>query len=315
MRTLRSLTIAAALTAIAATGCVQPNDDLHPAARVIPTSEQVAIKLPDKGTARTVGQLAPWYVATRNVTRTLNGGTAWVLVVVHAVVQFPPTETNGDTATWGPWDDGPLAPARYRLTVTALADGSYDWSLDGQNKTNPGSGFISVVNGNAVPSVPEGEGTGHFSIDFDNGAIVNPVDNGDARGTLDVAYDLAARTLDIDAVSAEDRGGVLVPVQYHYTYGEAVDGSGNMTFATHGDTEDAGTAAEDGVVRSRWLATGAGRTDLRLSGGDLGAVQVTASECWDTSFRETYYTDSASYLPTEGDPASCVYADQDLPSL
>ena len=43
MRTLRSLTIAAALTAIAATGCIQPNDDVHPAARAIPTSDVAMI--------------------------------------------------------------------------------------------------------------------------------------------------------------------------------------------------------------------------------------------------------------------------------
>jgi hypothetical protein len=315
MRTLRSLTVAAALTAVAATGCVQPNNDVHPAALAIPTSDQVAIKLPDQGTARTVGQLAPWYVATRGVTRTLNGGTAWVLIVVHTVVQFPPTSTSGDTATWGPWDDGPLAPAAYRLTVTSLGDGSYDWSLDGRNKTQPGSSFLAIVTGNAVPSIPEGHGTGHFSIDFDNGAIVNPVDNGSAHGTLDVAYDLAARTLAMDATSAEDRNGVLTPVQYHYGYGEAADGAGNMTFAVHADTDDVGPAAEDVVLRSRWQVTGTGRADLRISGGDLGAQQVTASECWGTTFRETYYTDSASFLPTAGDPTTCAYADQDLPAL
>lgn len=315
MRTLRSLLAAAVISTVAATGCIQANDDVHPAARAIPTSDQVQIKLPDKGAARTVGQLAPWYVATRGVTRTLNGGTAWVLIVVHTVVQFPPTSTSGDTATWGPWSDGPLAPAEYRLTVTALADGSYDWSLDGRSKLQAGSNFVSIVNGNAVPSEPEGQGTGHFTIDFDNGAIVNPVDNGDARGTVDVAYDLAARTLEMDIATAEDRGGVLTPVQYHYSYGEAADGSGDMAFAIHGDTEDPGDAAEDAVLRSRWQVDGAGRADMRLSGGDLGAQQVTASECWDTQFREVYYTDSASWLPTEGDAAACVYADADLPSL
>ena len=299
-------------TAIAATlfaGCIQKTNDLHPAAKAIPTSEQVAIHLPDSAT-RTIGQLAPWYVATRDVTRTFNGGTAWVLIVVHAIVQLPPTSESGDTATWGPWDDGPLAPAEYKLVVTALADGSYDWSLDGHRKSDSSGHFISVINGNAVPSVPEGQGSGRFTIDFDNAKIVNPVDGANDKGVIDVAYDLKARNLDMQISTTNDQGQ---PVDAHYTYQEEADRSGNMTFSMHGDTNDPGPAAEDGVIRSRWLNDGSGRADIRLSGGDLGASKVTASECWDVNFLETYYTDSANFLPTAGDPATCSFADQDLP--
>jgi hypothetical protein len=311
MISTRSTTITAALAATLAFGCIQKQDDQHPIARAIPTSEQVAIHLPQSAT-RTIGQLAPWYVSTRNVTRTFNGGTAWVLIVVHAIVQYPPTTTSGDTATWGPWSDGPLAPAEYRLTVTALGNGSYDWQLDGRSRTTAGSHFVSVIAGNAVPSNPEGTGSGRFTIDFDNGRLVNPVDGANDKGVIDVAYDLDARTLDMQ-ISSTDAAGK--PVDAHYTYAEAADRSGDMTFSMHGDTDDAGTAAEDGVIRSRWLSTGSGRADIRLSGGDLGNAQVTASECWDVNFAETYYTDSASFMPTVGDAGTCAYADQDLPPL
>src|SRR5829696_7359616 len=62
-------------------GCVQPNDDVHPVARALPTAEDVRIKLPEGAeAARAVGEIAPYYVSTRNVTRTLNGATGWVLV-------------------------------------------------------------------------------------------------------------------------------------------------------------------------------------------------------------------------------------------
>ena len=49
-------------------------------AGAIPTAAQVQIDLPTANGAKTLGELAPWYVATRNVTATFNGGTAWVLV-------------------------------------------------------------------------------------------------------------------------------------------------------------------------------------------------------------------------------------------
>ena len=43
-------------------------------------------------------------------------------------------------------------------------------------------------------------------------------------------------------------------------------------------------------------------------------ITVTASECWDTTFRRVYYTDSQQWQPTEGDAADCAFADADLPA-
>ena len=205
MSPIRSILPGLAAAALLAVGCVQPTNDTHPIARAIPTADQVAIHLPQSATTRTVGQLAPYYVVTRNVTRDLNGGTAWVLILVHSIVQYPPTSTSGDTSTWGPWDGGALDPASYQLTVTSLADGTFDWSLQGKSKTDPNAHFITVISGNAVPSVPAGQGSGRFSIDFDNAQQVNPVDNNGKQGVVDIAYDLAARTLDMQISTTEDR--------------------------------------------------------------------------------------------------------------
>jgi hypothetical protein len=311
------LVATAVCLSLAASACVIPNDDPHPVSRVLPTAEDVRIRLPEsssaKGTSELLGDLSPWYVVTRAVTRDLNGGTAWVLLLVHTIVQFPVTTVDGDRYTWGPWS-GALDPAEYRLVVTALANGSYDWSLDGRSKTQPGTGFETVISGNAVPGPSEGTGRGDFAIDFDAAARVNPVDH-QGRGLVAITYDLAARRLDMAIDTVEVRGGVEVPVFYAYAYDEAADGAGDMVFAIHGDTDDPGDAAEDAVIRSRWLATGAGRADLRLSGGDLEDLVITASECWSTSFRVVYYGDSLEWLPTEGSESDCAFATADLPPL
>ncbi len=305
------------LTTLGLVACVPPNDDPHPVSRVLPTADDVKVELPQqtsqKGTANAVGELSPWYVVTRNVTRDLNGGTAWVLIVVHTIVQFPATTIVGDTYTWGPWDGDALDPARYRLVVSELSNGTYDWSLDGESKSGA-SGFETVISGNAVPGEIEGQGHGQFTLDFDAAERVNPIDN-DARGVVSIAYDLAAQHLDMSISTVEVRDGVEVPIDAEYEYNRAADGGGDMVFSAHGDTEDDGALAEDAVIRSRWLGTGAGRADLRLSSGDLADAQVTASECWDTGFLTSYYTDSAAFLPTEGDVGSCAFATSDLPPL
>ena len=306
-KVFQSLLAASCVVSLAATGCVRkdatPTDEID---RAIPTSDQVSIKLP--GQARIVGELAPYYVVTRDVTKTFNGGSAWVLVTIHAIVQYPVTTVHGDTYTWGPWS-GALDPAEYKLDVTANADGTFDYTLSGRNKTEANSSFEAVINGHADPTPGELKGSGEFYLDFDAGRRVNPIDSGDAKGSVDVRYDLAARHLDLHIMSTDANGA---PVAADYSYNESADGGGDMTFNVQANI--GGTPVlEDLTVRSRWLASGNGRGDARISGGDLGTEEAIASECWNSLFRRVYYTDNVNFAPTEGDASQCAFATVDLP--
>ena len=85
------------------------------------------------------------------------------------------------------------------------------------------------------------------------------------------------------------------------------DTSGAVDITAHGDidTPKNGTL-EDVVMHSRYEKDGAGRADVQLTGGSM-AMKVIASECWNTAFARSYYTDSASYKPTSGNPNTCVF--------
>lgn len=306
--TIGSLVVAASLLG----GCIQQNEGPHPVSKVLPTAEDVKIALPDTAASNAfaIGEVAEWYVATRDVTRGLNGGTAYVLILVHTIVQFPATSVDGDTYTWGPHHET-LDPAEWKLVVTELADGTYDWHLDGRSLIAPAPGeppteFETIIAGNANE-----DGTGNFTLDFDAAERANPIDN-DGRGVIGVTYDVNNRSLDMDIDGTEDVDGTPTEVHFDYTYAEGADRSGDMVFSIFADSADPGTAKEEVTLRSRWLATGAGRADVRLRNGDL-AVEVTASECWGAGFRRTYYTDSATWEATEGSVADCAYADSDLP--
>jgi hypothetical protein len=309
MSKLTTALTATTLLSLAATGCIAkqdgPNEEIQ---RALPTADQVSIKLPANG--RTIGDLADYYRVTRDVTRTLNGGSAWVLILIHAIVQHPPTAVNGNVYTWGPWSDA-LDPAEYKLDVTANADGTYDYVLAGRSKTIAGSSFETVIDGFADPRPGELQGNGDFKIDFDASKRVNPIDSGDAKGSVTVTYDLAARHLELHAAALDANGN---PVAFDYAYNQALDGGGDMVFDV--DADVGGTAlAENIVIRSRWQADGAGRGDARLAGGDLGATQGIASECWNTLFRRVFYTDNVNFQPTEGDVAQCAFGTADLPAL
>jgi hypothetical protein len=304
---MKSLLASTCVLSLAA-GCVRndatPTADINAA---LPTADQVSIKLP-AGQTRTIGNLATYYVVTRSATATFNGGTAWVLTLLHTIVQFPVTSVNGDTYTWGPWS-GALDPAEYRLDVTANGDGTFDYSLSGRSKTAPNGQFEMIITGNADPTPGELKGSGEFFLDFDASKRIDPIDNPNSQGSIDARYDLAAKTLQLHIMSTDAQNG---PVVADYAYAEGADGSGDMTFDFQANA--GGTAAlEDMTIRSRWTAAGEGRGDARVAGGDLGTVQAIASECWGTDFRRSYYTDNVNFQPTEGDAATCAFATVDLP--
>ena len=318
-------------TSVLATGCVQ-EEAPDALAKAIPTAQSVRINLPDSA-ARVVGpsengvsstrnavlgELAQYYVVTRNVTRDLNGGAGWVLTLVHAIVKTTPTTVDGNVYTWGPGSDA-LSPADYRLVVTANDDGSYDWTLDGKSKIGDMADFESLVYGHAIPGEVEHKGQGSFTLDFDAAERVNPIDN-EPVGLVTVQYDLdnvntgfASLQMTIDSREIDD-AGVEQDVHFDYDYAEAEDGSGDFSFQINGDLDDDGSLQEDALIRSRWLATGAGRADVRVQGGDLDTLVVEASECWNSNFGRVFYVDNQDWLPSDGNESDCSHATADLPA-
>ena len=178
------------------------------------------------------------------MTLTFNAGSAWELGLIHAIVQFPVTSVDDNVYTWGPWT-GALDPAEYRLDVTDKGDGTYDYILSGRAKTLPGAQFEVIIDGFADPRDGELQGNGRFTIDFDAGKRVNPIDPGDARGLVGVTYDLGARHLDLDIRTTNDAGQPIVAA---YAYDEAADGSGDMVFDIEGDA-GGGPADEQVTLR------------------------------------------------------------------
>ena len=65
---------------------------------------------------------------------------------------------------------------------------------------------------------------------------------------------------------------------------------------------------EVAIVRSRWDGEGAGRADAYVTGGDLGPLTYTESDCWDTS-HQTVFLENNFELRTEGDEGACVFAE------
>lgn len=302
-----------AATCISLTACVQKDEAPSALSRAIPTAEQVAIKLPDNKN-RAVGDLAEFYVTTRDITRTFNGASAWVLILIHTIVQFPVTTVEDNKYTWGPFSDA-LDPAEYKLTVIDNGDNTYAYALAGRNKID-GTAFEDVITGLADDNAGEGLGSGLFKLDFEAGRRVNPIDaDADARGTVEVVYDLADKAQVMHINSTDDLGA---PVEATYAYNEGDDGGGEMVFGIEGDM-GGGPEAEAALIHSRWLGTGEGRADVAMKGGNTENPEgVLASECWNSTFKRSFFAvlagdNSGLFGATEGDEASCVFAEASMP--
>ncbi len=305
MRTLGKTLLLTSLLAFSTTACVE--EDKGPAGleAALPTSEQLSIKLPE-GQARTIGETAEFYGWTRNITRSLNGSSAWVLVLLHSIVQYPVTTVDGNVYTWGPWGGTGLDPAEYKLVVTELTNGTFEYQLAGRPRGSSGA-FETVISGTAIPGATDTTGKGQLLLDFDAAERVNPIDN-DGKGQLTMKYDFAARTLELDANTVEDGR----PATAHYAYKDQADGSGDMVLGLRANA-NAGAGLETITLRSRWQANGAGRGDARAAGGEVGQ-EVTASECWSNLFKRVYFVSESGMLgATEGNVADCAFAAADLP--
>jgi len=309
-----------------------------PFAHATPTQETVALAIPEGHaaaagsedgvrTSALLGEEADSYKLTRTVTAVVNGGTGWVLGLVKLIVSYPPTSVTGsDTAIWAPAPE-PLAKKAWRLTVTRKAKEVFDWSFQAKAKTDPDSAFITIISGTHTRAVDaadqpmENYGSGNFTIDWDasNTLPREPQETGKDVGVATFSYarvDPASVTsIAVDFNGVKSDKGEIHNAIYRYV---ATPGAGGDF--KYGSKEDAapepgntGTAKETLTIHSRWLESGAGRSDYRLSGGDLGTASGTVSECWEPSFASVYMVRSYDDV-TWGAETSCAFATADFSS-
>jgi hypothetical protein len=349
---MKKTTRAPAYNLLAATALVAVTSACNlqnPLAAVVPTANDVRLNVPgaDDGGALSraltqaleVGETSEFYTHSRNLAVGINGSVGGVYRLIENILQYPPTETDGETvAVWGPSEPRGLERNSFRFTVEKVLDAevdTYTYRLEGRSKdSTEESDFSIIFDGVSVPGDGnKGTGTMHFRF----GSLRRLNDNECGVGDLQVAYDATVepRTLDVDfeGVANVCRGEEPTDARYHYE--EAEDGAGSLDFALRGDihrnNEDK-PLLEVLAIRTRWLADGQGRSDVQVSEGEIpgdlaqhlpgsDATTVDFVECWDSSFALVYVDTNPDALEPHlgraeaGDASLCAFADASFASL
>jgi hypothetical protein len=296
-------------------GCDSAKNDEESFREGLPSKEMVEVKAPSKGgqglTAAGQGDTADYYKLTVGAAVTVNGGTLWVLNLIEEIVKHPPTSIEGDVAVWGP-HTGALSPNTWKLTVTRTDDHSYSWVLEGKGKTEQDSAFKAVLSGTHTASVDadgervKGYGSGEFLIDWDKSRTL-PGANPNDMGTAEIRYSrtqagaVASVEADFHQVRDEEVQGGRVDAKYAYK--QAPSAGGELDFVIKKNVYP-GTAVENLAIKSRWEATGVGRSDIKLSGGNV-PFDAKVSECWDSNFLSAFYTANYNVELDYGTVSAC----------
>ncbi|GAC1377149.1 MAG: hypothetical protein NVSMB47_22230 [Polyangiales bacterium] len=302
-----------------APGCALKTDDAAKFREGIPQSSEVALAVPRSGgSGSTVGAKglsakgapapatdARYYRFTRDIADGVDWGTTEILGLVWLIVHQPPTTVDAHRAVWGPGNGDALDPVQYRFVATEVGTDEYDYVLSGRPKGSTSEGdFKALLTGHGFGEKSPSHRLGWFLLDNDAHNALDPARAKD-DGTVRVDYDGRSFPVKIavDAHSTADAKGWFKVALTHDK-----DGGGQVGIDALGDIEEVkgDGKLETVTLDSRWNATGAGRADAQMSGGDLSTT-VTATECWSTSFSRVFYTDNVSHEPTVGVASACAF--------
>ena len=291
----------------------------------IPDAERVTTHVPGSTEARAyaaattgdeaqkyVGGLAIYPLWMVQTSIAVNEFIFGLLYLVEAIAAEPISEREENLRRWGPYP----TESGNQVVLEMVRDGErFDYAMLWNDGT---ADDLAPFTGSFLAGEVPREGVGEFLFDFELYEQLEPGLMGVTEGVLYVTHDNSDGQvlLDIEVVDLLE-AGAEEPVNARYAFYLDPDGSGWFEFGDEYNIENTDEAnLELFEVRCRWQTDGAGRADSRISGGDLDpwGAEFRATECWNSDFRRTHYADDTAFTVDVGDPADCVYANEELPS-
>jgi hypothetical protein len=242
------------------------------------------------------------------MTAQVNGIVGGALDTLTDITRTPPAAIGNDSAVWGPFT-APLSPVAARLVVTRVGPGAHRFVLEMRSRSGQDSEFAPFLEGASTGAAPGGPGQGQLSLDLDLAHRLDPVVNA-AEGRLIAGWTVVPDGRQIQVHLGEVHAGSEPPTTADVLSALHADGSGALAFDATANLVGDTAALEAGKVGSRWIPSGAGRSDVEVNGGDAEpGARIT--ECWDDGFAQVYAQGVApdGGVGSAGDPAACAFAE------
>lgn len=290
--------------AFALVGCGNySNEDLDYLS-ALPQSDDLSVQAPKMSAVRPA-QEDDALQTTTDVTTKLNAMAENLLALVDQIRAGYPTSRQGDKRIWGPGpaDNNPGWQLEFTMTKnTAVAAVTFDYDL---LMLPPGAGedgAPAVLTG-TFQATGGAHGVGHLALTpapaRDAGAALPGLEK---LMSLTIDYDTQdwPHTLMIEAVNVPGIDTTMDAQDATYTYQRAQNGDGAMSFMFLKDIIAGPLGVDTLQITSHWQGTGAGRSDIAVTGGD-GAGLISWTDCWATDATTAYNSRTGA-----GDTNACI---------
>lgn len=273
----------------------------------LPEKGDLSAKLPQ---ALVDANTPEYYLATREVVLVFNTIINNVTDIVDRVRAFAPTERRDGIRIWGPFPDREKPGWNVRMRMERQADPAsalgfrltYDIEFQAAGAATEAwsplvAGFFSPASGGPR------QGVGQIRIELGPARAQGyPIREFGELARLTIDYQRA--TFPHDVVMVLENVPESPNPGSTTTYRENADGSGALSFVWRKRNDIWVQAAE---MLSRWMATGAGRADARITEGLAAMGNPLGVDCWGPSAQATYVLREFGNRREEGSAQSCVF--------
>lgn len=223
-------------------------------------------------------------------------------------------------AMWGPFPDDEGKDLEFILHAWRGVDDedgrlTYIYFVAARPEGGTDDEWQVILLGGAKPFEGHEDRLGMVQLDMNTIQTLDPTE--DDTGIVSFVYYQKADSHVVAAVGegvwADDEHTTRTDATYFY--GLAAEGYAVMEFDMDGNMDEAKEPALEHLhVSTGWLlANGNGRSDAVVSGGDLGELNATLTECWGSDLKQTYFhwfADSEPPLEVEDGESSACFIDQ-----
>jgi len=275
----------------------------------LPARDDLAVNPPS---ALTIADSAEYYRLSRDGIQSTNNLIDAITNLINYVRSFPPSERKLNERIWGPFpaERDPAFEVRVRIQRASLSDGPgflFSYQIEFHRRGDATAGWFPLITGQFAPGpggARRGSGELHVLL-VDARAQGYPVPEWGVVERIDIIHQRLDRPHTVSMAITNVATAEFPKADFKHA--ENADGSGEVSFVFRPRDN---VWAQAIAIRTRWLPSGAGRGDARVTEGIAALSGNVGIDCWGPDTRATYVRrDWATPKIETGDPATCVFPD------